>query len=74
MSGTRVAIRWETEERRQEARMTRRLPNLSEHRPIRNIPSPCPADPAACPNSCGTVPFYSIIVFTDIYRNTLNQP
>ncbi len=50
MSGTRGAMRCETEVRRQQVRMTRLLPKLSEHRPITNIPSPYPADPAACGN------------------------
>jgi hypothetical protein len=43
-------MRCETEVRRQQVRMTRLRPKLSEHRPITNIPSPYPADPAACGN------------------------
>ena len=47
MSGTRGPSRCEVQVRRVVARMTCRLPHLSDTRPIRNIPSPYPAEPAA---------------------------
>ena len=47
MSGTRGPSRCEVQVRRVVARMTCRLPHLSDTRPNRNIPSPYPAEPAA---------------------------
>ncbi len=61
MSGTSGAMRCETEVRRQQVRMTRLLPKLSEHRPITNIPSPYPADPAACGNREYVISFFAVV-------------
>ena len=48
MSGVRGASKWAREVMVEERRRTLLRPHLSELRPIRNIPSPYPADPAAC--------------------------